>query len=100
MKITVIENLDYFVAVSKEGDGAPAANEVSGYIIDMIDAVSQKSGFTYEILLPSGKGASCSPAIGTDGAEEYAAVYRPEFSKFPMDVLSSTFKISFENPPY
>ena len=87
LKITVIENLDYFVAVSKEGDGAPAANEFSGYIIDMIDAVSKKAGFTYELLLPSGKGESCSPVLGTDGTEEYAAVYRPQFSKFTMETF-------------
>ncbi|EJK60387.1 hypothetical protein THAOC_19270, partial [Thalassiosira oceanica] len=99
-KITVIKNLDYFVAVSKEGDGAPAANEFSGYIIDMIDAVSQKAGFTYEILLPSGKGESCSPALGTEGTEEYAAVYRPQFNCGQEDVFSgdSRFTIPFRPP--
>lgn len=81
-KITLIENLEYLVKVSKDGDGAPTNDEITGYMKDMIDAVAQKANFTYSLQMPSGKGASCNPMVAADDtASLYGATYRSQFSK-------------------
>ena len=38
-----------------------------GYIIDMIQAVSERANFTYELRPPSGKGSDCTPPMTGDG---------------------------------
>ena len=43
----VIENLAYQVNVSADaGNGAPTNEQITGYMIDMIEAVADKAGFT------------------------------------------------------
>ena len=37
-----------------------------GYIIDMIQALSERANFTYELRPPSGKGSDCTPQIIVD----------------------------------
>jgi hypothetical protein len=59
-KITIIE-ADGFVTPDPT-----AENGYSGYIIDMIQAVSERAGFEYELLLPSGYGDHCSTVPSAD----------------------------------
>ena len=99
-KITIIENLDYLVKVTKEDDGNPTREEISGYMVDMIDSVAQKAGFDYELFLPSGYGPSCVDGItlpqtanstdADDASVPYAKKYRSQFNCGQEDVLDAT----------
>lgn len=55
----VIENLAYQVNVTAPANvSAPTNDQITGYMIDMIDAVAHKANFTYKLYMPSGMGAS------------------------------------------
>lgn len=81
-KITVIANLDYQVKVSDTASSPPTNEDITGYIIDMIDATAHKANFTYELMFPSGKGASCDPRLAADSSGLYGPAYRSQFSKY------------------
>jgi len=90
-KITVVENLAYQVNVSADaGDGAPTNEQITGYMIDMIEAVADKAGFTYDLVMPSGMGSSCSPQLDptdTANANMYSSTYRSQFNCGQEDVF-------------
>jgi len=77
---------------SEEGDG-----EFSGYIIDMIESVASKAGFTYDLLLPSGYGDNCPSVLDAnytaeDGSnstavDPYNAVYASSYLCGQNDVI-------------
>ena len=99
-KITIVENLDYLVRVTKPDDGNPTRDQISGYMIDMIESVAAMAGFEYELFLPSGYGPSCVDGIdvnvngtanNTDASSvPYAKKYRSQFNCGQEDVLDTT----------
>ena len=98
-KITIVENLDYLVQVNKPDDGNRTRDQISGYMIDMIESVAAMAGFEYELFLPSGYGPSCVDGIqhvngtanNTDASSvPYAKKYRSQFNCGQEDVLDTT----------
>lgn len=59
LRITVVEE-GTFLVVTQKDDGS---RSFSGYLIDMMDAISRRANFTYELLTPSGYGSTCRPQI-------------------------------------
>jgi len=80
-KITIIDTLKTYVQVEDDNDGLPSRDKISGYIRNMIDETSKsyRANFTYDLFLPSGYGASCSPQLSmNDTQSSYAKIYRTQ----------------------
>ena len=60
----------------------------SGYIIDVVKALSQRANFTYELRTPSGKGSDCTPQITGDHQDDrlYHADYTNQYNCGSNDV--------------
>lgn len=62
----------------------------SGYLIDMIDALSKdyRANFTYDLLPPSGLGSLCAPQVTTNTSSDqvYSKEYRTQYNCGASDV--------------
>eukprot|EP00934_Nitzschia_sp_Nitz4_P008769 Nitzschia sp. Nitz4//scaffold15_size197535//78838//80549//NITZ4_001577-RA/size197535-processed-gene-0.247-mRNA-1//1//CDS//3329537712//8759//frame0 len=64
-----------------------AGDEWSGYLFEMLDAVSKKANFTYELRPPSGLGSRCEHSDGeVDPFTTYGAEYRVQYQCGQSDV--------------
>ncbi|CAB9512977.1 Sensory/regulatory protein RpfC [Seminavis robusta] len=69
-------------------DIAPDGKSFSGYLIDMIDALSKpdRANFTFDLLPPSGYGSLCNPRLTPLDAGAYNASFRTQYNCGATDV--------------
>jgi len=75
-RITAVEE-GSFLEIRDDPNGGGRA-QFSGYLADVIEAVSKPSraNFTYDLLTPSGLGSACAPQLHDDDSKSSTAVTR------------------------
>src|SRR6056300_724199 len=74
-RFTVVED-DGFVNIDKDENGTLT---FSGYCIEIIQNISSRANFTFELLPPSGFGTLCNHEGGDVPTEPYGKAYRKQY---------------------
>ena len=49
--------------------------EAEGFVVDMLEWVAQRAGFTYTLHAPTGNGSHCKASAGVTSLDQYAGQY-------------------------